>query len=200
MLYTKNVKYFILIAIIFLIGVFAVLKNSPPNNPPKITLIPTPTPVQALESDVHSPDGTMKVIMRKENKSGSLTSYSFFTAEISGQNEKLIFTKTLSKENAMTIPPNSFSPDNKYVFLEESGETFVNALVFKVSGEQFSENEQYRNINLLLGENKPEYFLKNVTGWASPTLVQIYIGKDISSRPSSFWFAPETKAFMGPVI
>ena len=195
-------KKILALLLIIILGIFVVQKGNLLNRPAPIVNLPTPTstptPTPGLKSEVHSPDGTMKIIMQIKKSTGS-TTYSFFVAEISGKNQKFIFTRTLTPESTMSIPQNSFSPDNKYVYLEEDQGILQNALVFKTSGETFTKDEQYRDTAAILSQSKPGYSLKNATGWASPTLLQTYLQKE-DAKSSSYWFVPETKAFIGPVI
>ena len=199
----KKIAGLFLITLIIILGILIAQKSKLLNPSQAIPVKPTPTPTPtlapALKNEVHSPDGTMKIIMQTQKKIDGLTAYSFSVAEISGKNQKLIFAKTVDQNITISIPQNSFSPDNKYIFLEEYMGTSKTALIFKASGEAFAKEEQYLNITSLLTQSKPEYFFKKATGWASPTLVQIFISKDASSHPSSYWFVPETKAFIGPV-
>ena len=163
---------------------------------PIVLSIPTQTPLPNQNNEVHSPDGTMKIIMKAENKTDGEIFYSFSISDISGKNEKLLFAKTDLPKTTMLIPQNSFSPDNKYVFLQENKTNSLNALVFKASTEPFEKNEQYRDVGSLLTQNKPGYSLTAVTGWASPILLEVITRKEDSKKRESYWFVPKTQAFL----
>lgn len=165
--------------------------------PPKLAdlpFVPTPTP-QIV--DVHSGDGKMKLAMRVERHSPPV--FSLYTSEINGDNQKLIFTKTntASVTGELSIPPNAWSPDNKYVFVQETGgDTGVNYFVFKANGEPFANGEQYLNIAKTWQERKIGYLMRDATGWASPSLVIVRTSKEDGSRGHSYWFEVPSKAIL----
>lgn len=153
-------------------------------------------PDQAIsqKSEIHSSDGTMNLIMQTETKKDQPKNYSFFVADISGKNKRLLFTKTVSL-GEISAPLNSWSPDNKYLYLEEKKPGPVDVLVFKASGESFLNGEQYLDVGQLLAKSKAEYHLNHVTGWVSPTLVQVNTIKDDLTKGPSYWFDVESHAF-----
>lgn len=150
----------------------------------------------ARDTDVHNPDGTMKLVMHIERQMDGSTIYTFFITDISGENKKLIFTKTEPKENSMTLHHNSFSPDNKLVIIEEHAGDGVSYLVLKVSGEPFANGSQFLNIVDLYKERKIQYQFSDVTGWAGPTLAIVRTKKDDGSKGPSFWFVTDSRAFL----
>ncbi|MDO8658171.1 MAG: hypothetical protein Q7K55_05495, partial [Candidatus Levybacteria bacterium] len=131
----KN-KGFIIWFIIVVIGVLFFLNYKNllglvQNNYSVPTLIqPTPTPILIEDKEVHSPDGTMKVVMKSKKDESGLTTYSFFTGEVSGESEKYLFSRTLDQGGSMIIPENSWSPDNNYVFLREDRPGSFDIFVF----------------------------------------------------------------------
>ncbi len=162
------------------------------------------------ETDVHSSDGTMKLIMRRERKLNQPEIYSFFSADIEGKNEQLIFTKAVSNGGGMSLPQNSWSPDNKLVFIEEqepatkSGTPALShVLVFKASGEPFgsapgkvSAGETYFDVPTLFAQKVQNYSFAKVTGWASPTLIIVATTTETGTKGPSYWFEIPSKAFL----
>lgn len=185
-----------LILLIFLVGIFVVLRyqqKAVQQSQPVPSSLKTPAPTQ--ESEIHSPDGTMKLIMKAEKKD-QVKSYSFFIADIPGKNQRLLFMKTVSPKGEMSLPQNSFSPDNKYLYLQKNEGNSLNILVFKVTGLPFLNNQPYLDVGSLLAENKAGNFLNHVTGWVSPTLIQINTVTDSSTKSPSYWFDVESRAFL----
>lgn len=164
------------------------LTSSNQQNPVLINPVsPTPT---IQNTEVHSADGEMNLIMQTQKQSDDSTTYSFFTSDISGKNKKLIFEKTVADGVSMEISQNSWSPDNKYVFLKENKSGSFNFFVFNASGENFSSSEKYIDIMPLFIESKIKHEMKDITGWDSPTLLHV-----VTSGPS-YWFDVTTKAFL----
>ena len=71
------------------------------------------------EISVGSPDGNWTLTM-KEEKNKETISYRFLISNNDDIFNKEIFAKILSSTDALSIPANTFSPDDKYVFLKET--------------------------------------------------------------------------------
>ena len=180
-------KILFLSGILVLIAIPLMAVRSPKTS--QFILLPSPTPTPAPETNVHSLDGTLKLIMRTKTADSS-TSYSFFTADTSGKNEKPLFAKTVTSETTMLLPANSWSPDNKLVFLRENGPSSFNILVFKVSGDPFSNNQLYLSVVPLFVVRKTGYYIADVTGWDSDTLLHV------KTTGPSYWFDVDSLAFL----
>lgn len=160
-----------------------------------LQLFPTKAPGETT-TEVHSADGEMKVVMKKVNKIDSdFTTYTFTVSDISGDSPKTIFTTTLGENQAIQIPDNSFSPDNKYLFLKEIDSSKLSFFVFKASGETFSEGRDFIDVVPLFEDKKYESKLSDITGWDSDTLLHIFTVKEDNLRGPSFWFDVESKNF-----
>lgn len=192
----------------FIIAVFAVIitirlssTSSPPLNgfsSAQIVLpVPTLVPIQdaSFKTEVHSPDGAWKVVLEKIVKSQVLAKYTIFVAEISGANEKIIFSKTLDENKAIQIPENSWSPDNKYLLLKENDSGKLSFFVLKATGETFTDGKEYIDVVSLFDSKKYGYNLSDITGWDSDILLHIFTVSENGTRGPSFWFDVEGKYF-----
>ena len=148
---------------------------------------PTPTPYQS--SEVPSPDGSKKVILKSYALNNGSTVYSVYTSDGNGLNKSLIFSKTISK-GSIFLPGNSWSPDNKYLFIEDR-EGADNYLVFKSSGLAFADGEKYLNATSLFDTKVKNFTLKSMTGWDDPVLMSVW-----TTNGTHFWFAVETQNFI----
>ena len=124
---------------------------------------------------VDSPDGKAKLTMKK-TKSTNLVNYTFSI-------DKPIFSKTIASTNTISIPHNTWSPDNKYIFLKEDQDKEINYNVLSVTGKEFI------NVSSLFREKYPDLKLVEITGWAAPTLLIL------NTQKSSFWFNVTNKSF-----
>lgn len=159
---------------------------------------PTPTvtpplPVQITTSD--SPDGIKTLTMKKQQVK-NLIKYSFFVSDKSNTEEQFIFGKEEYSSQSLSIPYNSWSPDNIYVFLKESTPTVNNYYVLFTSGKSFSDNSQYVNIQDLFTQKVPHYTLEDVTGWAAPNLLIVNTKTDQGKQGPSFWFELPSQSFI----
>lgn len=160
-------------------------------NQPNPTLIKPIAPTPEIQNtEVHSPDGEMNLIMQAQKQSDGSATYSFIASDIAGKNKKVLFEKTVASGNSMEIPHNSGSPDNKYVFLRENKTDSFDIFVFKASAENFSNGEKYIDVMPRFAESKIKYVIKDITGWDSPTLLHV-----VTSGPS-YWFDITTRAFL----
>lgn len=159
--------------------------------------IPTLVPIQvaSYKTEIHSPDGTMKVVMNKTIKNQTLANYTFSVSEVSGANEKIIFSKTPDENQAIQIPVNSWSPDNKYLFLKENDKSYLSFMVFKANGESFADGKEYIDVVPLFDEKKFGYNLSDITGWDSNILLHIFTVNENGTKGPSYWFDVEGKIF-----
>lgn len=138
------------------------------------TPIPTTTEI--------SSDGTMRITMKTESNRDLTKTYSFFVTSTTDNNQQQFFSKTIPEGNSFSLPFNTFSPKNKYLFIIEKSSDKTHYLVFNSAGKPFTNGETYIDITPLFEARSPDLVLKNVTGWASETLLILQ-----TSGPS-FWF------------
>ena len=145
------------------------------------TAIKLPTTIVAEDVPLSqiSPDGTKTLTMNTSTSDNQVT-YSFFT----NSNPEISFTKTLTKASKFSIPFNTWSPDNKYVFIKETTPSTVNYYV--LPGET--------NVSTKFKEKYPDHSLQEITGWAAPNLLIVNASKGNSNL--SFWFDLSTKTFI----
>lgn len=155
----------------------------------------TQDPKQNIFSQV-SPDGTREVIMKVNKNNDDTRTYSFYSADGSGDNEQFIFDKTLDKTKYMTIPFNTFSPDSKYFFIQEGSTDGKSVFAFKASGESFSPEEKYFNVTDLFKKKETGNNFKEATGWASESLIIINTTKEDGKKGPSYWFEVPSKAII----
>ncbi len=162
--------------------------------------IPSPTPlVEASPSTTTwaSPNGSKTLVMKTMKKVSGVTTYSFFVAPDATTSGKLIYTKTPSSKISMSIPFNTWSPDNKYFFIREVGGAQPDTLVFKASGENFPDGQQFLDINPLFEAKKSGFVMGEVTGWAAPTLLIVNTkAADQATLGPSFWFDISRKSLI----
>lgn len=145
--------------------------------------------------EIHSPDGKNKIIMNRKDNPDGTTAYSFTTSDINGDNSKEIFSKTLSTNQSMDIPYNSWSPNNKYVFLKEENSGFKNFYVFNADGTPFS-NGAYINVVPTFIAKDTGTVLADVTGWDSNTLLHVKSNENDGTRGPTFWFEIPSQAII----
>lgn len=149
----------------------------------------------AISSQI-SPDGTKKVAMKVTQNPDNTSTYDFSTMDRNGANEKPIFTKTLDSSKSMTIPFNTWSPDNKYFFIQENAGDNKSVFAFQASGAAFSDGELYFDVTDLFKKRNTGNNFGEATGWASESLIIINTTKEDNTKGPSYWFELPSKAIL----
>ncbi len=170
-------KFLLLVPFTVLLVAVLVLpkRRSAPSSP----LAPPPQRETVLatapkETEVKNLDGSKKLLL--------VDGTSVYVFDNKGK--RLLFTGT-----NLTLPNNSWAPNDTYVFLKQTAPT-VTYLAFKTSGEQFAANTPYVDIGVLFAERLPERKLRDATGWDGPGLIHI------QSDGPSFWFDVTSQTFI----
>lgn len=154
------------------------------------TVTPTLSPTPALVPEVtylsqSSSDGKEKVNMKEVNSQGMKT-YTFTVTDVESNTTTPLFSEQVATESSMKIPFNTFSPDNKYVFLEKKDNGVSHYLVFQASGEAFAAGSQYIDATALFGSYSSTYARPVATGWADNALL-IINAVSTDGHSASFW-------------
>ncbi len=151
---------------------------------------PPPMPVaeaQAPElTKVDSPDGKLTLTMKKEKTQNGVF-YSFFTTDLTGV-KNIVFTKIASAGATFSIPANTFSPDNKYIFLKEEYLGQTDYFLPTESG--------ISDISSLFAARYPDYVVTDITGWGGINLIVINTDEKSGEVGPSFWFDVPYKNFI----
>lgn len=163
---------------------------------PQQTTTPAATQAVALavvpkETEAKNLDASKKLIMSEEKTDEGAT-YTFFVTDENGKNRKLLFTAI---GEAMSIPRNSWAPNDTYVFIKRS-EPSVTFLVFNASGELFGTGEKYLDIAALFAGKQPELVFADATGWDGAGLVHVTSTTKAGTKGPSFWFDVASKSFL----
>ena len=196
------------------IGIFLAMYNN--NHRPKFITVysipvmqeeqvsavsPLPTtpalPKPQIASQISS-DGTKQVIMKTTYNKNNTQTYNFSTADGSGANEQAIISRVLDSTKTMTIPFNTWSPDNKYFFVQEQIKegSASGIMAFKALGEPFNSGEKYFDVTDLFMKRNTGNNFSEATGWASETLIIINTTAPNNTKGPSYWFEVPSKAII----
>ena len=152
-----------------------------------------PAPEQPMSFS--SPDGTKTLIMKKQEGKEQVI-YSFYISS-SSEPEKLIFTKSVDLSNALSVPFNTWSPDNAYVFIKETESGQDHYFVLSSVGKTFVNSSPYISVDEIFLQKYPDNFkLTDVTGWGSPTLLVVNTGTEENKIGPSLWFEIPSQVFI----
>ena len=159
---------------------------------PSPTPAPTPLlPLPIITSQV-SPDGTHKLTLTTASNRNLTKTYIFATSNSDGTDSQTIYTMN-SADDSMNIPFNTWSPDNKYVFLNLQTATGTQAIVMNADGTPLTAADQNLNVTLLFNAQNTGNNYVETTGWASNTLL-IVNSTTPAGVTQSYWFEVPTQA------
>ena len=152
---------------------------------------PTPTPsnlpVITQTTSVDSPDSLESVVLEKTTKEGE-NNYSLYVLNKEDNFKIFLFSKKTELNFDISIPFNTWSPDNRFVFIKEPRKTF---LVWDTEGE-----EQSSNVSELFKAKYEDLILADVTGWAAPDLLIVNTKTEAGDIGPSLWFDVKSKSFI----
>jgi hypothetical protein len=190
----KRQSKFIIFSCLLISIIFVVFVLRPKIQTPTSNASPTPTPLAipvalaAQPESVTSSDGKMTIDAMKLTDDKGSTAYTFLVTDKDSGIQKGVFTKTEAPGATLSIPANTFSPDDKYVFLKETSTTSTDFFVITSSGTL--------DISGPFAAKYQNYVITDVTGWAAPTLVVINTNKVDGTLGPSFWFDVSSKSFI----
>lgn len=133
-----------------------------------------------------APNGKMNLIVKEEKtKDGTVDTF-YSQTDSSGQVQ--IYTETLAAGTTISVPYNTFSPDNKYIFLKKTTPTGVSYFVLKTDGTAFKNSEQSIDFVSLFNSKYPDATASDVTGWGGMTLIVINHNNPDGTVKNSFWY------------
>ncbi|OGG27914.1 hypothetical protein A3A64_02505 [Candidatus Gottesmanbacteria bacterium RIFCSPLOWO2_01_FULL_48_11] len=185
----------IILIMLFVGAMFFILRPKPATSPQSTPALQTPAPKKTAETSVSNPDGTKKLILRKEKPSGTITTYTFIVAQDNSERE--IFTQSADPNTKYDIPANTWSPgENTYLFLRETTTGTTRYLVFKATGQPFTDEEQFLEVTSLFAKTANKYRIRDITGWDSPELLHVQTETEQGAKGPSFWFEVPSRVFL----
>ena len=146
---------------------------------PIVQATPIPTPISQV-----SPDGTYTVTLKTKGDLHEIL-----------VNDALISTRSMESGTSLSIPFNTWSPDDKYFFLKATNNDKNEYLVMTGSGKPFAGDVSYLMVTDQFAQAHPESQIVDVTGWAAPTLL-IVNAKSENEAKMTFWFDVQTQKFI----
>lgn len=191
--------FFIIIAI-FLSSYFVWRNNqnfqnlSRASTPPQKIIVPSLNPILKIETASQiSPDGTKKLNMKKTHNSDGTSTFVFTVMDGTGGGEHALYTAKVQNQDNLSVHFNTWSPDNKYLFIQKNEN---GALVFKANGEPITDDQTYFDVGDLFTDKIKNVSPREVTGWASPTLLIVNTVKEDNTIGPSYWFEVPSKAIL----
>jgi hypothetical protein len=191
----------IIIIVVVVLAVLVVAMLVAMNQQPQVyvgNIVERPKPVLAeepIESEVVAPDGKFTAILT-HLKNGDTINYKFIITNTKDGSQKEIFKRTTPVTSEMSLPDNTFSSDNKYVFLKLTDGGKDQYIVMRTDGEELLKDTQTLELVGMFYEKYSDFVVTDVTGWAGPTLLVVNSDKAEGGIGPSFWFDLSSRTFI----
>lgn len=199
----KTIEVLITVALIASLIVFGLFQRKDSQTQPlyskpiPVAAIPSPTYIPSPRVhtfEMESPEGSKTLTVERVDSSG-LPLHSVFVHTKSDQTgQRIMNSSTLYQ--SLSIPFNTWSPDTVYFFLKEKTPHEEDYLVFRSSGELFSDDARALSVRQLFREKVEGYTIEDVTGWAGPTLLVVNTKAVDGDTKVSFWFDVPNQTFI----
>ena len=146
--------------------------------------------------EVHSGDGVMSLVMTRQKQVDGSSNYSFKVVLRGDKSERKILETSLTQGEEMEVPENTWSPDNKQVFLLEKGVGVTKYFVYKADGSKYKNGAEFLEVSELWEKNKNKYALVGITGWEGNDLLRVITQKENGEKGPSFWFVISSRSFI----
>jgi hypothetical protein len=175
--------------------VYAYGVSQKPDIPAYISLASVPaTPLPETEVIIPSPDGKNTLTVKEKQVEGGVVK-TFSITDVADGSSHEIFSKTVDAETSLTVPQNTFSPDNKYIFLKEENDIQVRFFSLPTNPNLEKENKETYFTDFFQ-EQYPEFKIQDVTGWGGMTLIVINTKLSEDSKITSFWYDVASGSFI----
>lgn len=189
-----SARLLVVLGIVGAAGAILLSRNLPLENSNASGPLP---PARASENaEIHSSDGTMKLVTKTTKNANSSSMYSFTVSAIDGSDPHMIYATSASPSATLAIPYNSWSPDNKIVFIEKKSTDGDTYLVLLASGENFANGDKAIDVLALFKEKQPSLRLKEITGWDGIGLLHVTTLTEQGTKGPSFWFDIASRSFL----
>jgi hypothetical protein len=150
--------------------------------------LPNPAPSATTVFTGISADGKVNLQLTKTPQ--DTDSNWELTSRLTDQPAQTIWTATLSAATIVSLPFNTVSPDNKYLFLKQADAGQTAYLVMKTDG------QAPVDFFPLFTEQFPEYRIKEATGWGGINLIVFNTLAEKDTPGPSFWFEVPSRSFI----
>jgi len=151
--------------------------------------------ITVREDITQSPDGTYKLTMKRVKDNGWFA-YTFLVSPTGGGTAVEVYKRTAAESDRFSVPANSFSPDNKFVFIKENAPGNTNYWVMSASGKPLPGGSQAQEISSLFAAKYENYKITDVTGWGGLNLIIINTSQETGAEGPSFWFDLTSSSFI----
>ena len=138
--------------------------------------------------DVLAPNEKATLTMKALRKLDGTLSQTFFISLDAAKESVEIYLHESNPSYQVLIPYNTFSPDNKYIFLKIDDPERPQYIVLRTDGKNIRGEEKLVEITSLFYEKYDEFVITDVTGWGAYSLIVVNTNYKDGKIGPSFWF------------
>jgi hypothetical protein len=154
-----------------------------PTNAPSLAPLISLLPVTSTTSQISS-DGSQKVTIKTIQNRDATTTDEIFT----GTMTQPIYNISLNTTESISIPFNTWSPDNTYFYILENSVEGEKILVFHADGSPFGNGQSYLDLAAAYAKYGSNDTFDAATGWAGYNIIVINTKASDGSQGTSYWF------------
>lgn len=146
-------------------------------------------PRESSIQSVHSPDGSWTAT--RTIAPGDAAGESIMTLAISSGGEKkyrVLETKGIPTDMDAMLPANSWSPDNRHIFVMYRTAAGLSVDVYRADGQAFSDGSFSVSLSHAFREKLPDGVIRDVTGWDDPSLLHVMTYETDGRKGPSYRF------------
>ncbi len=144
--------------------------------------------------EIMSPDG--KFSLKLNNKGSDLIHQTVILKNEKDGVENVLLEKASSNDSLFSLPFNSFSPDDKYIFLKEGEGESAKYLVLRTDSKKLKGDIQTAEIVSLFEAKYSDFKVTDVTGWGGEYVIVVNTDYKNGKVGPSFWFEPASLGFI----
>jgi hypothetical protein len=143
---------------------------------------------KSTKIDITSPDGKMTLLMETKKTSENNFNQTLFITTTENKAPLNIYSKDSSNKEFVSIPFNTFSPDNKFIFLKLEIPDELNYFVLRTDGKDINKDGHTIEIVKPFNAKYPGLKVTDVTGWGGRNLIVINTDTSEGKIGASYWF------------
>lgn len=133
--------------------------------------------------------------MLKHKNQDETTTYSFHVINLETKVDFSLYEEQVGMGTSFETPFNSWSPDDKQLFIQRNSGGESNYYVFNADGSSFKDGQKFLNVKDYWSE-KNKFRIKTITGWAAKDLLVVKTLTDDGRDGPSYWFVISSRKFM----
>ncbi len=153
------------------------------------------SPVLKSLIEASNSDGQLRLTGESEQKGGEVR-YRFNVVDNQKNVKYLLFETTVEKDRSFTIPFNSWSSDNKHLFIETKSLEGRDYYVFNTDAGEFQDGLKYLDVGDYWNKSKNSDLIREVSGWAGPDQLMVYTIRPDGSDGLAYWFIVSVRKFL----